>query len=106
MAAPGRDLPQRRGPLFLNLRMRRQILEGKYIARRQVDDRVWIRRSRKLAERAQYRINSSAAVVGHHQHKRAPQQCAATEQRSALRRRESPVTRIRPALSRRWEAHA
>jgi hypothetical protein len=69
--AARRNLPQGRGAFFLNLRMRRQILERKDIARRKADDRVGIGGAGQFAESAQHRQQLfGSAVVGHHQHKR------------------------------------
>ncbi len=64
-----RDLPQRLGPLLLNVRMRRQILKRQYIVRRQMQHPLRRNRARQLAarpRRQQRRFRS--LVIGHHQH--------------------------------------
>ena len=51
--------------------MRRQILKGQHIARREAYHRVWIRSSGQFAEGAEHGQQLfGGAVIGHHQHQR------------------------------------
>ncbi len=63
----GRQLPQSRGSLFLNVGMRRKIFERKHIVSRQPNHRGWVYSASQLATRANCRLQLlSGLVVGHH----------------------------------------
>ena len=69
----GGNLPQRNCPLFLDLRVRRQILEGEHVVVGKGDHGFGIGGSGQLAKSLQYRNQVfSGAIVRDHDNQRAP----------------------------------
>jgi len=97
---PGGDLPQRRGAFFLNFRMRRQILKGSTSRAGKLTTESGSAAPVNSQNARNTGSNSSAARLS---------ATTSTNGRSTVRRNkttinalaagESPVTRIRPALS-------